>query len=105
MPRATLLDFFHDFEALEDEFLVYDDGFRTHRYRYDEVAAQARAFAGRLAEAGFVKDDKLVLYGENRPEWVIALWGCLLAGVIAVPLDYRSSPELVARIDGIVHAK
>src|ERR1700731_1696824 len=105
MPRETLLDFFHDFERLTGEFLVYDDGFRTHRYRYDEVAARARAFAARLADAGVAKNDKIILYGENRPEWIIALWGCLLAGVIAVPIDYRSSPEFVARIDQITEAR
>ena len=105
MPRDTLLDFFHDFEALLDEFLVYDDGFRSRRYRYDEVAAKARAFAARMRQAGLAKDDKVILYGENRPEWIIALWGCLLAGVIAVPIDYRSSPEFVDRVDKIVAAR
>jgi long-chain acyl-CoA synthetase len=105
MARDTLLDFFQDFADLPDEFLIYDDGFRTHNYRYNEVSAKAQAFAGRLRDAGFVKDDKLILYGENRPEWIIALWGCLLEGVIVVPIDYRSSPEFVQRIDQIVEAR
>ena len=105
MARDTLLDFFHDFADLPKEFLIYDDGFRSHHYRYDEVAAKARAFAGRLRDAGIAKDDKLILYGENRPEWIIALWGCLLEGVIVVPIDYRSSPEFVQRIDQIVEAR
>ncbi len=105
MPRDTLLDFFHDFERHADEFIIYDDGFRSYHYRYDEIAAKARAFAARLADAGIVKDEKVILYGENRAEWIIALWGCLLAGVIAVPIDYRSSPEFVHRIDGIVEAR
>jgi len=30
----------------------------------------ARAFASRLHTAGIGKDDKVILYGENRPEWV-----------------------------------
>jgi long-chain acyl-CoA synthetase len=105
MPRDTLLDFFQDFAGLPQEFLVYDDGFRSHHYRYDEVAAKAHAFAARLREAGIRKDDKVILYGENRPEWIIALWGCLLEGVIAVPIDYRSSPDFVDRIDRIVNAR
>jgi long-chain acyl-CoA synthetase len=105
MARDTLLDFFHDFADLPDEFLIYDDGFRSHRYRYNEVAEKARAFAGRLRDAGFVKDDKVILYGENRPEWIIALWGCLLEGIIVVPVDYRSSAELVQRIERIVEAR
>src|SRR5580704_922164 len=105
MARDNLLDFFQDFADLPNEFLIYDDGFRSHRYRYNEVAAKAQAFAGRLRDAGFTKDDKLILYGENRPEWIIALWGCLLEGVIAVPIDYRSSAEFVQRIDQIVEAR
>jgi long-chain acyl-CoA synthetase len=105
MARDTLLDFFFDFADLPDEFLIYDDGFRSHHYRYNQVAAKAQAFAGRLREAGFAKDDKLILYGENRPEWIIALWGCLIEGVIVVPIDYRSSPDFVQRIDQIVQAR
>ena len=105
MVRETLLDFFGDFAGLSDEFLVHDDGFRSRHFRYDEVARLARAFAARLREAGIAKDDKVILYGENRPEWVIALWGCLLEGVVAVPIDYRSGPEFVERIDRIVEAR
>lgn len=105
MPRDTLLDFFHDFAGLADEFLVYDDGFHARRYRYREIAERARAFAGKLRERGIGRDDKVVLYGENRPEWIIALWGCLLEGVIAVPIDYRSSPEFVERVQAIVGAR
>ncbi|HEY6391765.1 MAG TPA: AMP-binding protein [Bryobacteraceae bacterium] len=105
MPRETLLDFFQDFAELPDEFLIYDDGFRSRSYRYDEVAARARGFAARLREAGIAKDDKIILYGENRPEWIIAWWGCLLEGVIAVPIDYRSSSEFAGRVGKIVDAK
>src|SRR5450432_4510452 len=105
MPRETLLDFFHDFADLPNDFLVYDDGFRSHTYRYNQVAAQAHTFAGRLRDAGCQKDDKVILYGENRPEWIIALWGCLQEGIIVVPIDYRSSAEFVQRIDQIVEAR
>ena len=105
MARDTLLDFFRDFEELPGEFLVYDDGFRPRHFGYQEVADGARAFAARLAEAGIAKDEKVILYGENRPEWIIALWGCWLQGVIAVPIDYRSSPEFVDRINKIVSAR
>jgi len=105
MPRDTLLDFFGDFAGLDDEFLIYDDGFHARHYRYREIAARARAFALRLREQGIGRDDKVILYGENRPEWIVAFWGCLLEGVIAVPIDYRSSREFVDRIQGIVKAR
>jgi long-chain acyl-CoA synthetase len=105
MPRDTLLDFFHDFAGLNDEFLIYDDGFNARHYSYREIASRARGFAARLRERGIGRDEKIILYGENRPEWIIALWGCLLEGVIAVPIDYRSSAEFVARINAIVGAR
>jgi long-chain acyl-CoA synthetase len=105
MPRDTLLDFFGDFAGREDEFLIYDDGFHARHYRYREIAERARAFAAHLREAGIGRDDKVILYGENRPEWIVALWGCLLEGVIAVPIDYRSSAEFVERIRNIVGAR
>ncbi len=105
MPRDTLLDFFHDFAGLEDEFLIYDDGFQARHYRYREIAERARAFAANLGARGIGRDDKVILYGENRPEWIIALWGCLLGGVIAVPIDYRASKEFVDRVHAIVGAR
>ncbi len=105
MARDTLVDFFRDFADLPNEFLIYDDGFRSHHYRYNEVASKAQAFAGRLRDSGLAKDDKVILYGENRPEWIIALWGCLIEGIVVVPIDYRSSPDFVQRIDEIVEAR
>ena len=105
MPRETLLDFFHDFAGLDAEFLIHDDGFHARHFRYREIADRARAFAARLRAEGIGKDEKIILYGENRPEWIIALWGCLLEGVIAVPIDYRSSTEFVERIRTIVDAR
>jgi long-chain acyl-CoA synthetase len=105
MPRETLLDFFHDFAGLDAEFLIHDDGFHARHFRYREIADRARAFAARLRADGIGKDEKIILYGENRPEWIIALWGCLLEGVIAVPIDYRSSTEFVERIRTIVDAR
>ena len=105
MPRESLIDFFQDFADLPAEFLVHDDGFRTRTYTYREVASFSRAFAARLNRSGVGPGDKVVFYSENRPEWVMALWGCLLAGVIAVPIDYRSNADFVRRIAGIVEAK
>src|SRR5580704_1529578 len=105
MPRETRLDFFEDLAAEQGEFLVYDDGYRTWRRSYTEVARAARAFAARLRSRGITKGEKVVLWLENCPEWIAALWGCLLEGVIAVPVDYRSSPEFLARIASIVQAR
>ena len=84
---------------------VHDDGYRTWSCTYAQVVAAARAFAERLRESGIRREQKVVLWCENRPEWIVVLWGCLLEGVILVPIDYRSSADLMLRIAGIVDAK
>jgi long-chain acyl-CoA synthetase len=105
VQRNTLIDFFRDLAGIQGEFLVYDDGYRRKGHSYEEVGRAARAFAARLAAAGIAKGDKVVFWGENRPEWVTCYWGCLLAGVIAVPIDYRSSADFVLRVRGLVDAR
>jgi long-chain acyl-CoA synthetase len=105
MPRETPLDFFEDLAGLRGEFLVYDDGYRAWTRSYGEVARAARAFAIKLRAEHIAQGHKIVFWSENRPEWVAALWGCLLEGVIAVPVDYHSSAEFTGRIAGIVEAR
>jgi long-chain acyl-CoA synthetase len=105
MRRDSLLDFFGDLAATRGEFLVYDDGYRSRSYTYEETARAARAFAARLQAAGVTKTDKVVFWSENRPEWIIALWGCLLNGTIAVPIDFRASRDFLERVSRIVDAR
>jgi long-chain acyl-CoA synthetase len=105
MTRGTLLDFFEDFTQRDDVFIVHDDGYRVRQLTYRDLASEARGFAARLVAAGIGPDQKVVVWSENRPEWVIALWGCLLARVVIVPVDFRASPDLVNRIADIVDAK
>ena len=105
MRRDTLLDFFDDVSAGRGNFLVYDDGFRTRSYTYAQTAHAARGFAARLQAGGLGKGDKVVFWSENRPEWIIALWGCLLNGSIAVPIDFRASHDFLTRVTRIVDAK
>jgi long-chain acyl-CoA synthetase len=102
--RDTLIDFFSDIVGLRGEFLVFDDGYRHRSHSYEDVGRAARGFAARLTRAGLKKEDKVVVWGENRPEWVVCYWGCLLVGVIVVPIDYRSAPSFVARVRATVDA-
>jgi long-chain acyl-CoA synthetase len=105
MQRDTLIDFFRDLVEIRGEFLVYDDGYRRRAHTYEDVGRAARGFAARLADAGLHKDDKVIFWGENRPEWIACYWGCLIAGVVVVPIDYRSSPDFVARVRALVQSR
>jgi long-chain acyl-CoA synthetase len=103
--RDTLLDFFHDFITIRGDFLIYDDGYRRRTHTYADVDRAAHGFAARLAAAGLAKGDKVIFWGENRPEWIACYWGCLLAGVVVVPIDYRSSVDFVLKVRRTVDAR
>jgi len=105
MQRDTLIDFFADLTAIRADFLVFDDGYRRRTHTYADVGRAARGFAARLAAAGLRQGDKVVFWGENRPEWIACYWGCLLAGVIVVPIDYRSSASFVDKVRRLVAAR
>jgi len=105
MKRDTLLDFFGDRINSAAEFLVYDDGYRAYTYSYDEINFAARRFSQRLVDAGVQPNDKIVIWSENRPEWIVAMWGCWLASCVIVPVDYRTSQVLLDRVVSIVEAR
>ncbi len=104
LELKTLIDLFQSLEQRRGEFLVYDDGYRVRRHSYADVTRAARGFAARLMAHGVHKGDKVMLWGENRPEWIACYWGILLAGAVAVPIDFRSSHEFANRIRTIVGA-
>jgi long-chain acyl-CoA synthetase len=103
--RDTLIDFFADLAHARGEFLVHDDGFRSKSHSYAEVTRAARGLAAALHDRGLRKGDAVVFWSENRPEWVVAFWACLLRGIVVVPIDYRASPDFLARVARIVAAK
>jgi len=105
MSVLTLVDLFRTLEKRRGEFLIYDDGYRVRRHSYADVTRAARGFAAKLIAHGVLKGDKVLLWGENRPEWIACYWGIQLAGAIAVPIDFRSSRDFAERIRGIVDAR
>ncbi|MDQ3419875.1 MAG: acyl--CoA ligase, partial [Acidobacteriota bacterium] len=105
MVRRTLIDVFDDLALIHSDFIVQDDGYRSWTWTYAQVAGAAQSFAARLESAGIGADDKVVIWSENSAEWIAVLWGCVLRGVVAVPVDYRSPSDLVLRISDIVDAR
>ncbi|MEQ1759791.1 MAG: AMP-binding protein [Vicinamibacterales bacterium] len=103
--RDTLLDVFGDLASIRGDFLVYDDGYRHRTSSYEDVTRAARGFAARLRQAGVAQGDKIVFWGENRPEWIACYWGAVISGIVVVPIDYRSSVDFLTRVTSIVQAK
>ncbi|HXE62704.1 MAG TPA: AMP-binding protein [Bryobacteraceae bacterium] len=83
----------------KQEFIIYDDGFRGWTFRYVEVARLAGAFAARLRDQGIHKGDSVMVWSESRPGWIVALWGCLLEGVVVVPVESQSSLDLFRKME------
>src|SRR5499433_1079500 len=106
MPVGSLLDFFEKYEANGAEVAVRQSrGYRKENWTYRQIAREANRVARELAGRGLEKGDAVLLWGENSAEWVAAFLGCLISGVVAVPIDQASTPEFAARISSEVKAK
>ncbi|HMD06738.1 MAG TPA: class I adenylate-forming enzyme family protein [Candidatus Acidoferrum sp.] len=99
------MDLFCGYSKSSTEYLQYDSGYRSWRYTYAQVALAAHRFATLLSENNIRKGDKVIFWSENRPEWIAAFWGCVLAGVIVVPIDYRTSLGFLRHVHEIVDAR
>jgi long-chain acyl-CoA synthetase len=103
--RTTLANYFSEFADSHSPYLQYDNGYRSWSYTYAQVGTAARTFAAKLTAQGANKGEKVIFWSENRPEWVAAFWGCVLAGVIVVPIDYRASADFLRRVQDKVSAR
>ncbi|MDE2665456.1 MAG: AMP-binding protein [Acidobacteriota bacterium] len=98
--RETLLSYLPEFlDRGEDTALMGRSGLRTDYWSYRRLAQTAFQVARELGARGLVKGDRLVLWEDNSPAWVATFMGCLMRGVVVVPLDVQSSPEFVAGIE------
>ena len=65
---------------------------------YRELRDRAHRAALLLATRGIKPGDRVLLIGENSPDWVLGYFAILCAGAIAVPLDQLISVEELAPI-------
>ena len=78
--------------------LLFKPGFRYQRWSYDRLWSESGRVATLLQRRGLSKGDQVIVWGPNCPQWVLIFFGCMRAGVIAVPLDLRSAPDYVERV-------
>src|SRR6184192_1263686 len=77
--------------------LVFDKKDR-HRWSFEKLADCARSFANGLAKDGFKRGDHIVLFSENRPEWITVALGIIRAGAVVVPLDVQLGDKTLVHI-------
>ena len=106
MARTTILEYLDNFRRHETEVAyVQHRGYRMQRWTYGDVLSNAYRFARDLEQRGIGKGDKVIIWGENCAEWVVAFLGCLLRGVIVVPIDKIAAPDFAQRIAQQVDAR
>ncbi len=100
---ATLID---DFRLFDREIAVVRyQGNRRRVTTFGELARLAGRFAAYLAEEGIGAGDRVLLWAENGAEWIAAFHGCLLRGVLAVPLDAAGTADFAARVAADVNPR
>jgi long-chain acyl-CoA synthetase len=100
---ATLMD---DFRRRPGEVaVVRHKGNRRLVTTYGELAHMAGCFAAELDRRGIVQGDRVLLWADNSAEWISAFHGCILRGVLAVPLDAHGSADFANRVAADVTPK
>jgi long-chain acyl-CoA synthetase len=92
--------------TLVDDFRRYNREIAVIRYRgnrrrvstYGEIGRLAGRFAALLTLKGIGPGDRVVLWAENSAEWISAFYGCILRGVLAVPLDAYGTADFASRV-------
>ncbi len=84
---------------------VHRRGYRTLKWSYREIAEFANRLARELEERHIGPGDRVFLWGEDCAEWVVAFFGCVLRGVVVVPMDRIANVEFARRIYQQVEAR
>ena len=63
--------------------------FEGRRWSYRDTDAEVARIAAGLAERGIVKGDRVVLFIDNRPEFIVVLFALQRLAAIAVPIGVR----------------
>jgi long-chain acyl-CoA synthetase len=102
--RTTVLSYLEEFSSQETAFARWR-GLRAARWSYEEIAKTAAQFARELEARRVGKGDRVLLWAKNSPEWVASFFGCLLRGVIVVPLEVQSNPAFAVKVQEQVSAR
>jgi long-chain acyl-CoA synthetase len=104
---ATLIDDFRRPESkmARDTAVVHYHGNRRYATSYGALAQWAGRFAAYLVEHKIDKGDRVLIWAENSADWIVAFYGCMMRGVLAVPLDAAGSAEFAARVAADVRPK
>ncbi|MGH9604272.1 MAG: AMP-binding protein [Terracidiphilus sp.] len=97
--RENLATLIQDFKLYGREIAVVRyQGNRRRVTTYGELARLAGRFAALLDRRGIGQGERVILWAENGAEWMGAFFGCMLRGVLAVPLDPGGAADFAVRV-------
>ena len=106
MPRQSLIAFLNEYPRHRSEIaFAQRAGYRMARWSYRDVAGVAAQCAREFEARGIATGDRVLLWGHNSAEWVSAFFGCILRGVVAVPIDQGATADFASRVAQQVDAK
>ena len=106
ITRRTLTSYLDDYlQRGNASVFVERRGLRYVRWTYAQLVLTARRVARALQSRGIAKGERILLCGENSPEWVAVFWGCVLHGSIVVPLDKDSAADFALTVQQQTHPK
>lgn len=65
---------------------------------YLELSRRSNQLSDFLREQGTLRGDRIAIWGESCPEWVISFFGGVRSGGVIVPLDIRATPAEILAI-------
>ena len=102
LGEGTIVELF--LEAVDrfgsETALRYRDAQRWIDISYQEVEQSVQHVSAALRSLGLARGDRAAILSLNRPEWAIADYGCLSAGVIDVPIYPSLTAEQLRHILG-----
>ena len=78
---------------------------RWQRTTYAELLQRVEERAGRWQGLGLTLGDRVLLAGENGPDWVVSYMACSFLGAAVVPVDPQTPGEEVERIAAFCEAR
>jgi long-chain acyl-CoA synthetase len=97
--RTSLASLVEDFRKhARETAVVAHRGVRRYPTTYGELAELAGRFAAELERRRVGPGERVVLWGTASAEWIGVFFGCLLRGVMVVPLDAAGDAGFAARV-------
>lgn len=99
----TIVDALEDRAVLRPDRIALTDG--DEELSYGHLQAEVEAAASRLASLGVLRQERVIVVGDNTWQWVVAYLAILRVGAISVPMNNRLAPAQVRDLVELLEAR